>query len=564
MLALPLLLAVVTAKYIQMDFDIYHANSVQDLAQDPKSRRNDVYFAKRDGSVSMELQNSQTFYMTNLHIGSNGDTQGVLVDTGSSDLWIMASSLTCRAASYSKREMFDTFMRDKQVYSREDISEALGDDEVLRASRENDDENQDDSQDERATATANDIEGENKFDWSFTTIIIPDNIGGLPSAAASDGSNTCTQYGSFNTEASDSFKRNESAPSFQIQYADGTDAYGIWGTDTVVIGNTSVESLSFAVANNTSSDVGVLGIGLPGLEVTNSNARSASRAYQYANLPIKLREQGSIAKAAYSVYLGKQTASTGTILFGAVDHAKYSGQLTTVPIVNSYARLGYDEPIRLEVAVDSLALTSSSSNVSITSNTYGAVLDTGSTLSYFPQSLLSKLAGTLGATYSPRQQAYTMPCSAGSSNSLVINFSGLSINVPLSDLVVQATRDTCILGVLEQSSSSTYILFGDNVLRNIYAVFDLDDYEISLAQVNYSGTTDIEEIGSSVPNAVKAAGYSSTQIESNVSEGSATSTVGLSSGDSSHGTSKNGSTKSTAPIMLLFSVFGMAIGILLL
>jgi candidapepsin/yapsin 1 len=564
MLGLPLLLAVVTAKYIQMDFDIYHANSVHDLAQDPKSRRNDVYFAKRDGSVSMELQNSQTFYMTNLHIGSNGDKQGVLVDTGSSDLWVMASSLTCRADSYSKREMFDSFVKDKQVYSREDISEALGDDQVPVVVREDNNENQNDSKAKRATPTSDEDAGENKFGWIFSTIIVPDNIGGLPSAVAGGGSNTCTQYGSFNTEASDSFKRNESAPSFQIQYADGTDAYGIWGTDTVVIGNTSVESLSFAVANNTSSDVGVLGIGLPGLEVTNSNARSAASAYQYANLPIKLREQGSIAKAAYSVYLGRQTASTGTILFGAVDHAKYSGQLTTVPILNSYAKMGYENPIRLEVAVDNLAVTSSSSNVSITSNTYGAVLDTGSTLSYFPQSLLDKLAGTLGATYSYRQQAYTIPCSTGSSNSLIVNFSGLRINVPLSDLAVQVTRDTCILGILEQSSQSSYILFGDNVLRNIYAVFDLDDYEISLAQVNYSGTSDIEEIGSSVPSAVKAAGYSSTAIETNVSEGSATSTVGLSSGDSSHGTSKNGSTKPGAPTMLLFFAFSMATGILLL
>lgn len=84
------------------------------------------------------------------------------------------------------------------------------------------------------------------------------------------GSNTCTSYGTFNTENSDSFVQNDT-DTFVIGYADGTFASGIWGHDTVRIGNLSVEDLSFAVANESSSDIGVLGIGLPGLEVTNED-----------------------------------------------------------------------------------------------------------------------------------------------------------------------------------------------------------------------------------------------------------------------------------------------------
>lgn len=40
-----------------------------------------------------------------------------------------------------------------------------------------------------------------------------------------------------------------------------------------------------------------------------------------------------IAKAAYSLYLDSSSSSEGSILFGGIDHAKYTGDLTTIDIV---------------------------------------------------------------------------------------------------------------------------------------------------------------------------------------------------------------------------------------
>ena len=48
--------------------------------------------------------NQQTdFYMATLKIGSNEDENRVLVDTGSSDLWVMSHDLKCVSAPNSKR-----------------------------------------------------------------------------------------------------------------------------------------------------------------------------------------------------------------------------------------------------------------------------------------------------------------------------------------------------------------------------------------------------------------------------------------------------------------------------
>ncbi|CAL1201259.1 unnamed protein product [Candida parapsilosis] len=88
-----------------------------------------------------------------------------------------------------------------------------------------------------------------------------------------------------NTGNSDTFKRNDTG-SFQIQYADGTFATGIWGHDTVRIGDISVPDLSFAIANETSSDIGVLVLDYSVWKTT------TSFGYMYENLPMKMKSDG--------------------------------------------------------------------------------------------------------------------------------------------------------------------------------------------------------------------------------------------------------------------------------
>lgn len=501
----------VSADVVQVDFDIYRGNSIDSIKNDKRNRDGAYLMQKRD-SAEMTLQNEQTFYMVDIALGSNQNSQQVLIDTGSSDLWVMSSELTCLSATKRNLNAFDTFIKDKQIVNNE-VELIIKREEPSKTVEEK--------------------------GWGFFTTIFGTQTGSPAMATGNTAaSNTCTQYGSFDTGDSDSFNRNSSAPDFEILYADGTSASGIWGTDTLVFGNTTVDNLSFAVANRTSSDVGVFGIGLPALEVT------SEYGIEYANLPIKLRQQGIISKAAYSVYLGSSSAKTGTILFGGVDHAKYTGELTTVPIVSHTG----STINRLEAKVDSITVNSTSDSVVVTSNLYAANLDTGSTLSYFPSSLLSSLVSSLGGsqgTYS----GYTVVNCPSSSETMEINFSGRIISVPLKELIV-TSGSTCLLGVIEQSSTSSYILFGDNVLRRMYVVFDLDDLQISIAQASYSSDSDIESIGDSVPGAVSAADYSSTQLASSSTENTNTNAL-------------NDSTTYKVPKLLFISLIAVISGLVI-
>ncbi|KAI5904824.1 Candidapepsin-9, partial [Candida parapsilosis] len=222
-------------------------------------------FVKRDndGSSEMELVNEKTFYLANLYIGSNEDKNQVLVDTGSSDLWVMSHDLECYGYGYRKKK------RDaKNVVSFGNGPKFIEENEVNDRPTKSRNTNK---------VPVNKAEGSAYNSFTYLTDSPEASEDPEPSydtysyysyESYYGGSNTCTSYGTFNTENSDSFVQNDTDP-FMISYADNSFAIGIWGHDTVRIGDLLVEDLSFAVANESSSDVGVLGIGLPGLEVTN-------------------------------------------------------------------------------------------------------------------------------------------------------------------------------------------------------------------------------------------------------------------------------------------------------
>lgn len=81
---------------LKIDFEVARGNDKRDLAISDEM----PYVMKRN-SLEMELQNRKTFYLTTLKIGSNEDEVRVLMDTGSSDLWVMSHDLICEESSIS-------------------------------------------------------------------------------------------------------------------------------------------------------------------------------------------------------------------------------------------------------------------------------------------------------------------------------------------------------------------------------------------------------------------------------------------------------------------------------
>lgn len=531
------LIPALAAGHFKLDFEVLHGNSKLDLGKDRKPT-----FVKRADAEEMELHNEQSFYRADLKIGTLGDKVGVLVDTGSSDLWVMPPDVVCGVTpSMKKRGLTSGVQHDAELKKRKNFANLDALEEAIRAHDELDElDNQNKQVVEPSKLINLPTEAVQQKEcngmFCFSTVWVTSAPTGLSGGGGGSGggsgggggggggggdfsaagpasrtTNTCTEYGSYETDNSDTWSRNDTAPEFYIQYADGTSATGVWGQDSMVFGDTNVTDLSFALVNHSDSAFGVLGIGLPGLESTYTGLKVSGTPYQYENLPMRLARQGLIKKNVYSLYLNSPKSNTGSILFGAIDKAKYLGQLETVPIVNVYEDT-YKDPIRLDVTMSGLSFQSSSQNESITSNSYPALLDSGTTLTYLPSDLLKRVTSLFSAKYSSSYGYYQLSCDFNTDNAhIVFNFSGVKIKVPVSEFVITAGRNQCFLGVMEQSSQvagTDYAVLGGNFLRSAYVVYDLDDFTISMAQANYSDNEDIEVVESSIPDSVSAASAS--------------------------------------------------------
>jgi len=444
------------AGYVHMTFDKTYGDSYESSS---KHRTNIHRLYRRDGNNDYEnltLVNQYSFYSLTLGIGSNSQNVTVLVDTGSSDLWIMGNNNPyCINTT-------DSSNQNSKWYKSHNIDDS-------------------------------------------------DKI-------------NCTQYGTFDSSSSKSFKSNST--SFSILYGDTTRSSGIWGHDDVTLEGTNVTipNLSFGVSNLSNSSVGVLGIGYPQLEVTYSGGKGNSQksSYMYNNFPMQLKEQGNISSNVYSLYLGDSSShsSMGNILFGAVDHSRYDGQLFTVPIINTMEQYGYNTPIQFDITMNGVGLTIGQNETTMTETKIPALLDSGTSLIYLPRPLVEGIANSINATYQEKY-GYTVPCSISNptpfnDTELVFNFNGVLFHTDINNFLLQISSDTCLLGINPTPDNSTLsAVLGDLFLSNAYIVYDLDNYEISLAPAKFNITKEESKIeviknNGSIPSATKAPGYDNT------------------------------------------------------
>lgn len=316
--------------------------------------------------------------------------------------------------------------------------------------------------------------------------------------------NSSLSFGSFSPNTLTTFHRNYSALDFEMEYADGSLVDGFWGLDFVQFGEYRV-NMTFGVASYSDTQP-VMGIGLVENEVLNidySYYSEDENVFLYLNFPLRLKEEGLVKSNSYSLLLGRNNASHGEILFGAVDHGRYEGKLERVKIVNKYQGAGY-EPFGLDIILDAV----SGESLVIQDQTV-VTLDSGASLLKLPESYMEKLIDYLHLEYG-LNSLYEIDCLyLLLDESLTFHFSGIEIQVPIRDLVFQF--HACYFGV--RASSATHIL-GDNFLRNAYVVYDMDNMEIAMAQAAATpGPEDIEEIGTVIPLALEAAYYSRTELE---------------------------------------------------
>lgn len=308
----------------------------------------------------------------------------------------------------------------------------------------------------------------------------------------------------FDPGQSDSWQSNQT--SFDITYGVGHTT-GQWGTDVFKIGSAELKGMSIGVADKTDVRQGIIGIGRPQAEITNQQKK------QYSNLPQKLFETGLTNSPAYSLFLNDANSDSGTILFGAVDHSKYEGDLISLPITH-FAHYG----VRLtEIRA--------AGTRNVLSQPKTAILDSGTTLSYFDEPTVKAIHEAIGAKTSfALNGKFYADCHA--LDKFVFNFGdgAVQITVPASQILtpienfvrpaiasVSFPKNSCFVGIDVVPKNADYLLLGDNVIRSAYIVYDPQNKQIALAQANFNGrestADDIQLISPTlIPGARRAAG----------------------------------------------------------
>ncbi|KAJ5628381.1 hypothetical protein N7490_010609 [Penicillium lividum] len=303
----------------------------------------------------------------------------------------------------------------------------------------------------------------------------------------------CDYFGTY--DSSDSSTYSYVSSDFNITYADGSGAAGVYATETLHIGDTKLTDFQFGIGDTSTSEEGVLGIGY----VTNEAQVGTAGEQSYANLPKAMVNKGLIKSNAYSLWLNDLDANEGSILFGGVNTDKYHGTLETLPIQKTG-----DEYSAFYIALTAVALTNSSGTTNYSSSSLPAavLLDSGSSLTYLPDSIVEKIYNDLDVTYEESEGYGYVPCSmANKDYNISYTFSSPTITVGIAELVLELDEAyysngeaACTFGIVP-SGDSTSVL-GDTFLRSAYVVYDLTNNEISLANTNFNSTTNnIKEIG---------------------------------------------------------------------
>ncbi|MCJ1396129.1 hypothetical protein MMC18_009018 [Xylographa bjoerkii] len=330
----------------------------------------------------------------------------------------------------------------------------------------------------------------------------------------------CTAYGSFNPTTSSSYVPG--TISYAQAYGEGSFANGTIANETLSFGGITVSNFTFAAVNQFSINDNVFGVGYPtqeGIVITNVSQP------QYLNGASALKAAGLIEATAYSIWMNDISAGKGSVLFGGVDTAKYTGPLQTVPVVPAF-NLGPNDPRGpagtvyygdLAVSLDAIGTSKGSATTLSTPAGFPltVILDTGTTSLELPPQVCTNLCSAFGCTAGPNN-VYTLPCNTA--GNITFNLSGINITAPVAEFQRDLGYGSGQCSFDIQATNSSFIL-GEPFLRSAYVVYNLDANEIAIAQTVFNSTaaSNILEITNSsntangsyyttfgIPNAVNA------------------------------------------------------------
>lgn len=330
---------------------------------------------------------------------------------------------------------------------------------------------------------------------------------------------------SFDSSGSSTYQ-NAAAGAFGVSYGDGTSASGDFFTDVISIGGISVKNQTIGLASDSDIPQGLLGVGMVGTE---GSCASAENQFCYPNLIDTMVNQGLISSHAFSLYLNDLNESTGSILFGGVDSARYTGELVSIPMVGIPLSNGSFDETRYTVAWTDVTITTPNGVEQVANGGVNipVLLDSGTTLAVLPTSVTRSLYEQMGALeidgvgFAPcylRTADATIDFHLGGSD-------GVTLAVPLRQLLLDVDSsyadfwrelgvpDYCQVGFY---SGDDQAIFGDSILRSSYIVYDLTNRQIAIAPANFDpgNKQNIQEITSGTTSNIPGVSRTASAVSS--------------------------------------------------
>jgi len=310
--------------------------------------------------------------------------------------------------------------------------------------------------------------------WVFSTQLSQQTIG---------------QHAAFDASKSTTFTPMQGA-TFQISYGDGSGAAGNVGMDVVNIGGATVTkqavematAISQSFVDDTNND-GLLGLSFSQLNTVQPQPQKTF----FDNVMPQLQ------MPVFTVDLTND--STGTYEFGRIDQAKFSGQLTTVPVNTANGFWQVDSPT---FAVGGVVMPNAGGSPAIagtyffphalryfpTKRTDGST-DTGTSLLLVDDGVAKAYYSKVqGAQNSPQIGGFVYPCNAVMPDFGVSLGANYMATVPGNQITfAQVNVQTCFGGVQSNGGSALQI-YGDTMFKGQFVVFDGGNKALQVAPKN--------------------------------------------------------------------------------
>jgi len=241
-----------------------------------------------------------------------------------------------------------------------------------------------------------------------------------------------------------------------ITYGDSSGASGIVYADKVAVGAATVTSMAVEAATSASSSFlsDTQGSGMIGLAWKNINGVSPQQQNTFFGNVGPLLD-----KNLFAVALRK--GASGSFDFGYIDHSRYTGGITYMPIVPNSGYWMLDQGA-YRIGQQKAVVYS-----------FNKIVDTGTSLLLLPLQIVKDYYKTVdGAGYDGNWGGYVFPCGSHLDR-IGVRVGGTMFFVPGSYLSWSQINATHCFGGLQPSTGLPFSILGDVFLKAVYAVFDL-------------------------------------------------------------------------------------------